>query len=98
MAQKLVATGELVLPEGDIFEVTDKARSARTVLEQAAKEIQKTFPDFKFLFTVGMVRAAGAGTPGRKSAATIAAEKAAAEAAAAAANGKAGAGAGAPAA
>lgn len=88
-AQKLVALGELVLPEGDIFEVTDKARGARTVLEQAEKEIRKSFPDFKITFSVASVRnppAEGAGKPGRKSAAEIAA-------AAAAQNGGAGAGA-----
>lgn len=80
--QKLVVTGEIVLPETtDIFEATDKARSARTILEQAQKEIQKTFPDFKFNFSVAQVRAEGSGRPGRKSAADIAAAKAAEEAA-----------------
>jgi hypothetical protein len=74
--QKLLVSGEIVLPEGDIFEATDKARSARTILDQAQKEIQKTFPDFQLTFDVGMVRAApkeGARTPGRKAGAAGAA-------------------------
>ncbi len=70
MAQKLVATGEMKMPEGDVFEVTDKARGARTILEQAATEIKKTFPDFGFTFSVAQIRAEGAKTPGRKPGAT----------------------------
>lgn len=69
--QKLLVTGEIVLPEGDIFEATDKARSARTILDQAATEIRKTFPDFNLMFDVGTVRAApkeGAKKPGRPAA------------------------------
>lgn len=96
--QKLVATGEIMLPETtDIFEATDKARSARTILEQAQKEIQKTFPDFRFNFSVAQVRAEGSGRPGRKSAEQKAAEaKAVEEAAAAAAAAGAGNGSGKP--
>lgn len=65
--QKLIATGEIVLPEGmDVFQGVEHAKAARTVLEQAEKEIKKTFPDFSFKFEVGTYRAPGSPTPGRR--------------------------------
>lgn len=84
--QKLVATADIVLPEGmDVFAGAEHAKGAKTVLEQAAKEIAKTFPGFAFSYTVANYRVPGAPTPGRRSAAQIAADKVAADAAAAAA-------------
>lgn len=88
--QKLVATAELILDGADIFEATDKARSARTVLEQAQTEIQKSFPDFKFSFAVAQHREPGAPKPGRRSG--TAAVDTSGTAAAAATNGAAAAG------
>lgn len=71
--QKLIASAELVMEGTDIFEATDNARAARTVLEQAQAEIQKTFPDFKFSFTVAQYREPGSPTPGRRRGGTNAA-------------------------
>lgn len=61
MAQKMVATLEFALPEGDLFVIADKAKSARTVMEQAVKEIQKSFGDAKVSFAMAQIRAAGTG-------------------------------------
>lgn len=93
--QKLVATGECKLGTGDMFELAEKAKLARHVLQQAEKEIQKTFPDFKFICTTANYRDPNAGTPGRKSAAQKEADAAAAAAAEAAKANGAGEGAGA---
>lgn len=65
--QKLIATGEIVLPEGmDVFQGVKQAETAKTVLEQAEKEIKKTFPDFSFKFEVGTYRVPGSNPPGRR--------------------------------
>ena len=66
--QKLIATGECRLGTGDMFELAEKAKHARHVCDQAAKEIQKTFPDFKFIFTTANYRDPSAPRPGRRAA------------------------------
>lgn len=68
--QKLIATGECRLGTGDMFEMAEKAKNARHICDQAAKEIQKTFPDFKFTFTTGNWRDPAAPRPGRRAAGT----------------------------
>lgn len=88
MAQKMVAVLEFALPDGDVFEITDKARGARSIMDQASAEIRKTFPDTKVTFSTSQIRKEGGARPGRKSQAQRDAEaKAAADAAAAAAAG-----------
>lgn len=86
--QKLIATGECRLGTGDMFELSTKAEAARNICNQAATEIQKTFPDFRFSFTTGNWRDPSKPAPGRKSAEQKAADAAAKAAAEAAATGK----------
>ncbi len=66
--QKLVATGECRLGTGDMFEMAEKAKNARHICQQAEKEIQKTFPDFKFGFTTAPWYDPAKPRPGRRAA------------------------------